>query len=101
MSEETPGHFIETQEELKNLAAKLRHQRRLGIDTEFVGERTYVPQLELVQVSGSDLTAVIDCRAVSSLEPLLDVLHDRRIEKVFHAGQQDLELMFSLSGRVP
>jgi ribonuclease D len=101
MTDETSGAIIESQEELKELAVKLRTQRRVGVDTEFVGERTYVPQLELVQVSGADFTAVIDCRAVGSLAPLLDVLHERRIEKVLHAGQQDLELMFALSGSVP
>lgn len=99
MSEQNPGSLIESQKELKDLAGRLRRQPRIGIDTEFVGERTYVPQLELVQVSGDDLTAVIDCRAVESLEPLLDVLHDRKIEKVLHAGQQDLELIYSLSGK--
>jgi ribonuclease D len=98
---ESGGDLIESQEALKRLATQLRGQKRIGVDTEFVGERTYVPQLELVQVSGADQTAVIDCRALASLDPLLELLHDKRIEKVFHAGQQDLELMYALSGRVP
>jgi len=101
MNAETGGDLIQSQDELKSLVRKLRGQKRLGIDTEFVGERTYVPQLELVQVSGEEFTAVIDCRAVESLTPLLDVLQDRRVEKVLHAGQQDLELMYSLAGEVP
>lgn len=101
MSDESLSHIIESQEELKDLAGKLKHQRRIGVDTEFVGERTYVPQLELVQVSGTELTAVIDCRAVASLDPLLEVILDRRVEKVLHAGQQDLELIYALSGQVP
>ena len=101
MSEEDSANVIESQEELKELATKLRDEERIGVDTEFVGERTYVPQLELMQVSGAELTAVVDCGAVSSLDPLLDVLHNRRIEKVLHAGQQDLELIFALSGAVP
>lgn len=101
MSDENLGYVIQSQEELKDLAGKLKHQRRIGVDTEFVGERTYVPQLELVQVSGNDLTAVIDCQAVGSLDPLLEVILDHHIEKVLHAGQQDLELIYGLSGEVP
>jgi ribonuclease D len=38
------------------------------------------------------------CRRL--LDPLLELLHDRKVEKVLHAGQQDLELMYSLSGKI-
>jgi ribonuclease D len=101
MTEDIAGTLIDSQEALEDLALALRREKQIGLDTEFVGERTYVPQLELVQVSGAESTAVIDCRAVASLDPLLEVLNDKRIEKILHAGQQDLELLFALSGRVP
>src|SRR5262245_25648105 len=74
---------------------------RLGLDTEFVGERTYVPQLELIQVATTTSCALIDCRAVTDLQPFFAILADRGIEKVVHAGQQDIELFFKLSGQVP
>lgn len=93
--------FIESPSALEAFCDRLRLAERLGIDTEFVGERTYVPQLELVQVATSEGTAVIDCRAVDNLEALLDVVLDRSIEKVLHAGQQDLDLLCGLGGQVP
>ncbi len=95
------GGLIETAAGIRELSERLEDCKRVGLDTEFVGERTYVPQLELLQVSFDDDTAVVDCRAVASLEPLLRVLLERRIEKVVHAGYQDLELLFGLTGEVP
>ena len=65
---------------------------RFALDTEFVGERTYVPTLELIQVATDDEVALIDCHAVPSLDPVFAVLADEAIEKILHAGQQDLEL---------
>lgn len=86
---------------LRTLCERLAAEKRVGIDTEFVGERTYVPQLELIQVATAERTALIDCRAVGSLEPFFALLLDRHIEKVLHAGQQDIELFHGLIGRTP
>ena len=54
---------------------------RFAFDTEFVGERTYVPVLELIQVATPTQTALIDCRAVPSLEPFFAVLERRRASR--------------------
>ena len=74
---------------------------RIGLDTEFIRERTYVPALETIQVAGPDDCALIDCRAVGSLAPIAQVLLDPQIEKVVHAGEQDLELLKAVAGRAP
>ncbi len=86
---------------LQSLCRQLRGQERFALDTEFVGENSFVPRLELIQVATDGLCAVIDFPAVGSLNGFADLLHDQRIEKVIHAGRQDLELFYSHTGQVP
>jgi len=97
-----PGYtYVDDAATLRAVCERLAKTERFALDTEFVGERTYLPVLELIQVATPDETALIDCRAVPSLEPFFKVLADAKIEKVLHAGQQDLELFYSLTGRAP
>ncbi len=100
-AEERPTTYVEDASTLRSLCEHLGKTDRFGLDTEFVGERTYVPRLELIQVATAERFALIDCRAVTELEPIFAILSDRSIEKVVHAGQQDVELFSSLSGRPP
>lgn len=93
--------YVETADALREVCAHLATVPRFALDTEFVGERTYLPVLELIQVATETETALIDCRAVPSLDPFFAVLADEKVEKVLHAGQQDLELFYSLTGRAP
>jgi ribonuclease D len=72
------------------------------VDTEFMRERTYWAQLCLVQVATPDEAVAIDPLAAGvDLDPLLRLLDDSRILKVFHAARQDLEIFHHLTGRVP
>jgi ribonuclease D len=74
----------------------------ITVDTEFMRERTYWPQLCLVQVAGTeDLAAAIDPLAGLDLSPLFELLANPRMLKVFHAARQDLEIFFHLMGRLP
>lgn len=74
----------------------------IAVDTEFMRERTYWPILCLVQVAGPAEAAAIDALAPGiELAPLLALMNDAAILKVFHAARQDLEIFFHLSGRVP
>ncbi len=100
-SDEQSPVYVDDAASLRTLCKHLAAVERFGLDTEFVGERTYVPQLELIQVATPSRLALIDCRAVPSLDPFFALLGDARIEKVVHAGQQDLELFCSLTGRTP
>lgn len=96
-----PLIYVSDGERLEAVCAHLATTERFGLDTEFVGERTYVPQLELIQVATPERCALIDCRAVTDLTRFFALLADRAIEKVVHAGQQDIELFYKLSGHVP
>src|SRR5882672_3370437 len=71
----------------------------VAVDTEFMRERTYWPILCLVQVAGPDEAVAIDALAPGiDLAPLLALMADPTILKVFHAARQDLEIFFQLSG---
>jgi ribonuclease D len=74
----------------------------ITVDTEFMRERTYWPQLCLVQVAGAGEVAGIDPLAEGmDLSPLLRLLYDERLLKVFHAARQDIEIFFHMTGRIP
>ena len=74
----------------------------VAVDTEFMRERTYWPILCLVQVAGPEEAAAIDALAPEiDLSPLLALMADSGIVKVFHAARQDIEIFFNLSGAVP
>ncbi len=96
-----PLVYVDDAVALRKVCERLAGVERFALDTEFVGERTYVPVLELIQVATAEQVALIDCRAVLSLDPFFALLSDGGVEKVLHAGQQDLELFCSLTGRVP
>src|SRR5713226_287775 len=85
-----------------SLAAFCERQRNVAfvaVDTEFMRERTYWPILCVVQVAGPDEAVAIDALAPGiELTPLLALMADPKILKVFHAARQDLEIFFQLSG---
>jgi ribonuclease D len=87
------------------LAAFCERQRQadfLAVDTEFMREKTYFPQLCLVQIAGPDEAVAIDTLAPDiELKPLLDLMLDPGILKVFHAARQDIEIFVNLTGLVP
>jgi ribonuclease D len=75
----------------------------VAVDTEFMRENSYWPDLCLVQVASPDEAAAIDPKADNiNLEPLLELMvRNDDILKVFHAGGQDLEIIHNLTGEVP
>lgn len=90
--------LLTTPDELTALAADIRAGGRLALDTEFVWERTYRPQLGVVQIATDSTIAVIDTVAVPDLAPLFGVLQDPAIPIVLHGGGQDLEIMAAAMG---
>ncbi|MBA2253017.1 MAG: ribonuclease D [Nitrospirales bacterium] len=93
--------YITDRQSLRSFVDRLRDQKRIALDTEFVGEDSFVPRLELIQVAAGDLSAAIDFPAVGSLDDFGSLLTDPTIEKVVHAGRQDLELFYAHTGHVP
>jgi ribonuclease D len=94
--------MIADTETLAAFCAQLARADFITVDTEFMRERTYWPQLCLIQVAGPDVASTIDPLAPGiDLRPLLDLLFEPRLLKVFHAARQDLEIFFHMTGRVP
>ena len=75
----------------------------VAVDTEFMRENTFWPDLCLVQISDGKEAAAIDPKAHGlDMGPLLDLMVDNEdVLKVFHAGGQDIEIIFNLTGRTP
>ncbi|EJL34440.1 ribonuclease D [Caulobacter sp. AP07] len=70
----------------------------IAVDTEFMRETTYWPKLCLIQVASPDTEACIDPLAEGlDLAPLLDILRDPAVLKVFHAARQDVEIFNNLN----
>lgn len=101
MSDQPPARFVDTPEALDTLCRTLRGAKWLALDTEFIREKTYYPQLCLIQIAGDAEIACVDPLALDSIEPLCEVLEDPGITKVFHAAGQDLEIFYYLRGRLP
>lgn len=93
--------FIDTPEQLQELAAELAASDWLAVDTEFIRERTYLPRLCLIQICDGRTAACIDPLALKDLAPLKTLLLDPNIVKVFHAARQDQEIFLNEWGELP
>ncbi|WP_426956021.1 ribonuclease D [Muricoccus radiodurans] len=108
MSRRPPPHtdpdpvLITTTEELVPLCERLRQEPFVTVDTEFMRERTYWPELCVVQLGGERDTAVVDALAPGlDLSPLGALLADEHVTKVFHACKQDVEIFYLRFGTTP
>jgi ribonuclease D len=94
--------LIQSAKELAKLAEDLASQPVIAFDTEFLRERTFFPQLGLIQVADREHAWLVDPLNLSKrdLEPLLGVLTDPKILKVAHAVEQDQECFYNGYGIV-
>ncbi|RIV79700.1 ribonuclease D [Pelagerythrobacter aerophilus] len=95
--------LITTTDELATLCERLAKSDFVTVDTEFMRENTYWPELCLVQIANEEEAAAIDPLADGiDLTPLLDLMCDNEdVLKVFHAGGQDVEIIYNLTGKTP
>ncbi|MEA1071325.1 ribonuclease D [Sphingomonas sp. LY160] len=95
--------LITTSDALAALIQRMSTHDFVAVDTEFMRENTYWPELCLLQIATPDEAAAIDPMATDlDLTPLLDLLVENdEVLKVFHAGGQDLEIIHNLTGKVP
>ena len=99
--DQTPA-LITTTADLAALCERLRREPFVTVDTEFMRERTYWPELCVVQLAGEEEVAVVDAEAPGmDLAPLGDLLADPAVVKVFHAARQDVEIFLLKFGAVP
>ena len=94
--------LITTTDALATLCQRLRVETFVTVDTEFMRERTYWPELCVVQLGGVHETAVIDALAPGlDLTPMQELFADESVTKVFHAARQDIEIFVLRFGDVP
>ena len=75
--------------------------RHLGLDTEFVRERTYHANIGLVQVSDGRTVGLLDPLADGTLPPLADLLNNPDIVKLVHSPSEDYEVLLHAAGTLP
>ena len=98
----TPLEPICDQDALEDACRRLSEGDFLCVDTEFHREKTYWPELCLIQVSCAGFEAIIDpLNEALDLAPLLALIADEDRIKVFHAARQDMEIFTRLLGAPP
>jgi ribonuclease D len=94
--------LITTTEELEAACNRMSRHPFVTVDTEFLRETTFWPILCVVQLASDDEALAIDALAEGlDLQPLLRLMADEDVVKVFHAARQDLEIFWKLAGVLP
>ena len=95
--------LITTTEALADICERLAQGEFVAVDTEFMRENTYWPELCLVQIGNEEEAAAVDPLAEGiDLKPLLDLMCENEdVLKIFHAGGQDLEIIVNMTGKTP
>ncbi len=95
--------YIDNNADLAAYCARLRQHSWFALDTEFMREKSYYPQLCLIQIATEeeDSAVCIDPFGIDDLGPLLELLYDPNILKVLHAARQDLEIFHVMRGTPP
>ncbi|MCZ4287915.1 ribonuclease D [Hoeflea alexandrii] len=94
--------MITTTEALAAFCARLAKHDFVTVDTEFLRETTYWPELCLIQMAGPDDEGIVDPMAKGlDLKPFFELMGDPSVIKVFHAARQDIEIVVKLGDLVP
>ncbi|WP_275790253.1 ribonuclease D [Pararhizobium gei] len=94
--------MIETTAELAAACETLAKGQYLTIDTEFLRETTFWPQLCLIQMAGPEIAVIVDPLAKNiDLSPFFELMANTAVTKVFHAARQDIEIIYNLGRLIP
>lgn len=95
-------HVVTKTDELTDACLAFAKQPYVTVDTEFLREQTFWPQLCLIQLAGPDDGLIVDPLAPGiDLAPFFKLMADDRVVKVFHAGRQDIEIIYAKTGTIP
>lgn len=92
---------MQTTEQLSQAVDAWQEHSVIGLDTEFVRERTYRAALGLVQISDGQTAWLVDPVSVKDLAPLASFMANPSVEKIIHSGSEDFEVMYHQIGAVP
>lgn len=95
-------HLITTTQELAQAVAALAKSDFVTVDTEFIRETTFWPELCLIQMAAPGINALVDPLAPGmDLKPFFELMANEAVTKVFHAARQDIEIVFNLGRLIP
>ena len=92
---------VDRDDRLAHLADRWLRQAAVGLDTEFVRERTFFARLGLIQVADAQGCFLVDMVAIEDRSPLLAVVRAPDVLKVFHSPSEDLEIFHHAFGLAP
>ena len=92
--------YVDTPEALSEFCQRIDQAEWIVLDTEFLREKTYYPQLCLIQIAIPGFIACIDPLVLDDLGDLFAILNNNAVTKVIHACSQDLEVLLPLGGKV-
>ena len=93
--------YISNRESFRAFVERASSSSYLAIDTEFLREKTYYAKLCLLQIATETEVAIVDPFKVGSLDPLSALFENQNIMKVFHACDQDVEILYHEVGTIP
>lgn len=94
--------MIDTTIALEEACRTLARSQFVTVDTEFLRETTFWPELCLIQMAGPDLEVIVDPLAKGlDLKPFFELMANPEVVKVFHAARQDLEIVYHLGNLIP
>jgi len=93
--------FVNDAATLNELVERISLAEVFALDTEFIRERTYFPELCVLQIATDDVVAAVDCLADTDLDPLFDTLLAPGKSWLLHSARQGLELLFNRTGKLP
>ena len=94
--------LITTTQGLEKAVSQLSKSDFVTVDTEFIRETTFWPELCLIQMASPDTTALVDALAPDiDLSSFFALMADKAVVKVFHAARQDIEIVFHLGNLIP
>ena len=94
--------MITKTKELQALCKRFEKHPFITVDTEFLREKTYYPQVCLIQLASPEEAACVDPLAEAiDLTPLFKLFQNKKVIKVFHACRQDIEIFYHLSHQIP
>jgi ribonuclease D len=94
--------IISTTAELETACRAFAEHPYVTVDTEFIRESTFWPELCLVQLAGPGDAVIVDALASNlDLAPLFALMGDEKVVKVFHAARQDIEIVYNLGNLIP
>jgi ribonuclease D len=94
--------LLTTTDDLDDACRRCAEHSFVAVDTEFLREQTFYSALCLVQIAAPDIEFIVDPQAPGlSLDPLWRLMADPNVVKVFHAGRQDIEIVYNRARIIP